>query len=470
MLHLQFISGTVSLLLTLLLFSGCQVEEPVAIQPVEPPAPSPISILFVDVPNIGEQVARRWSAETGGDVKFADTTAQEFADEDYVSAKQFDLVVYPAPLLGDLISADLLSEIPDAAWNKPALECRGLLRHNRNTLSNFGRSRYAIPISNPHFMALIRTEILADKEAAPGTWERLLTVAQQAEGDTGLDFEFPIAIPTAKGWAAKSYLAVAACVIRQRGNLNTLFNRRNMKPLLTTKPFVSSLELLKEIVGGNGGLSPAEVLQQYVDEKTAIAIGWSNKNFLDDGVVETKAYNHTRVCRLPGTKKIFDSDVEDWTVLEGDPYRVEFTGFSATQFSMLNSATHPMDVYQFMGWFGGKQTTDALMSGSQLGSPTRPAHLGNIQNWIGDFLNQETVNQYSDLLSEASESPTYLTFPRIPGSVEYWTELDNAIQRFLSDELDAASALSAAAEKWEEITELYGRENQIEMLRKDDAL
>ena len=147
------------------------------------------------------------------------------------------------------------------------------------------------------------------------------------------------------------------------------------------------------------------------------------------------------------TSRSFNAATQQWTRLEGKPHQVEFTGFAATQVSMLKSASRPIDVYRFISWLGSKQTTSAIMSTSPTGSPTRAAHLGNIEVWIGNRLNTDTMDQYSDLLLAASESPIYCAFPRIPGSKKYWTALEAAVQSFLAGKVDSKTALQQAASR-----------------------
>ena len=453
-------------------FSGCQPENQSSDtekKPVVPEIPKPVSVVLVGNSSAGDEITRLWEAETGGDLSYAEIGLEELVSQDFQALDKTDLLIAPTAMAGELIERDLVSEIPDLVWSSQDLAIRGLLRHNRMTLARFGQKKFGVPIVNPHYMMLIRKEVLeSSKLPVPTTWDQLLVLADKA-GELE-EFKMNVAIPCAQGWAAKSFIAVAAAEIRQRGNLNTLFKRRSLKPLITSPPFVAGLERLKELAGENTLLTPTTVMQEFQKGKAAIAIGWAGSSFFSQSSEDSVIYDNTVASRLPGTRREYDADSQEWKNMAVDSYRVEFTGFASSQIYMLKSASHPMDVYRCLRWLGSKKTTAATLAGTDLGTPTRAAHLGDIQRWVGDVLNSETLDQYSDLLSEAAEYPTYLSFPRIPGSIEYWAALESSVQDFLAGKVDAEAALEKAAEEWEKITEAYGREQQVEMLRKDESL
>ena len=460
-----------ALLITIVMLSlvGCDKPE-TSTESAEPPrVPNPISVVFVEAGGVGDEIARRWEAETGAKVNCTEVSLADFADDDYAVLRKHDVVVSPTMLTGDLLENELITPLPGAVWSSEVLESRGLLRHCRTTLASFGQERFSIPVSNPHFMMLIRNELVETwGRPLPTTWRGMMALVDKA---TELEnFEVNVSIPCAPGWAARSFIAIAAPEIRQRGNLNTLFNRRTMKPMLTTPPFVRGLERLKELAGENISLNPQTTVQQFQSGKSPIAIGWPSRSFEAQSTDESPIYDKTIVSRMPGTRQAYDVKTGKWKSLDVDSHTVEFTGFAATQISILRSASHPVDVYRFVEWLGSKRTTGSVLSVASFGSPTRAAHLGNINNWAGDVFDQRTLDQYSDLLSEAVESPIYLTFPRIPGSVQYWGALEEAVQSFLSGKTDALPALQQAEMRWEEITESFGRKNQLNMLRRDESL
>ena len=417
--------------IALALLTGCEQPVEKSQAPETPRTPNPISVVFVQSDGISNEIARRWEAETGATLKCTEVSIDDCSDNDYELLRTHDVVVAPSMLTGDLLTNEVITELPAAVWSSEILETRGLLRHCRTNLARFGRKRIAIPISNPHFMMLIRSELLETAgRSLPKNWRGMMSVVDKASELEA--FEHSVSIACAPGWAAKSFIAVASPEIRQRGNLNTLFNRRTMKPMLASQPFVRGLERLKELAGENISLTPEMAIQQFQSGKSPIVIGWLSRKFFAETKDETAIFDKTIVSRLPGTHQAYDVKTGKWNSLDVDSHHVELTGFAATQISILRSASHPIDVYRFIEWLGSKRTTSAVLPDASFGSPTRAAHLGNINNWSGEFFNQRTLDQYSDLLGEAVESPVYLSFPRIPGSIQYWEALEEAVQSFLT--------------------------------------
>ena len=56
--------------------------------------------------------------------------------------------------------------------------------------------------------------------------------------------------------------------------------------------------------------------------------------------------------------------------------------------------------------------------------------------------------------------PLQEEYLRIPGTAEYWHELDVNVSSVLGKQMSPKQALDATAESWESITERYGRAAQ----------
>jgi multiple sugar transport system substrate-binding protein len=72
-------------------------------------------------------------------------------------------------------------------------------------------------------------------------------------------------------------------------------------------------------------------------------------------------------------------------------------------------------------------------------------------------------NDYLDIYQQTIA----INFPelRIPGTAEYYDALDVNVQKALSGEISAQEALDATAATWNEITDKFGREDQMAVYR-----
>lgn len=474
-------SGIIASLLfvaQLFMFSGCGNEQPVAVDNPAVQIPNPISVVFVELPDVADAVSRLWSAERSGILTTKDVTSDELFDPDYFAIADHDIIVYPGHLLGQLIADGKISNLPNDVWDSPQLDNRSLLRHNRTTLVRFGKQRWAVPIGNPQFFMLIRNDVLkAAGLQLPKTWSELVALkiglADQKNllADDGKPLPIEITLPSTQGWAAKSFLVMAASRIRHRGILNSLFDRRTMQPLIDREPYIETLKELKLLTGGTTPLDPAGVIESFFSGGSAIAMGWPNRAFLPEGADDdfTQMYDNVSIHRVPGSSRWFDFANDSWQQVDGPVERVELIGFDSRLASILDSASHPTEAYEFLAWLASKQVGNSIFAGSRFGAPTRTSHLGIAQNWTGEVFNQVVSDVFSDLFLEINEEPVFLMFPQIPGSHRYWDALEDSIQQFLAGEIEAQPALEAVALQWNKITDDLDRQQQIEWLRKDQG-
>ncbi len=468
---------SLAVFLPLVFCVGCSVKEQAEREPAAERIPPPISVVFVDFPGVAEKVARQWSAQRNSTVTAIEISTAELFANNYDAICGNDIIVYPGNLMGSLVADDVIAVLPNEVWESTEFENRSLLRHGRTTLARFGRERWAVPIANPQFLMMARNDVLAAlKQPLPQSWSELFELQDRLKNleaaDQGKN-QLPTAVvlPLAEGWAAKSFLMIAASSIRHRGLLNSLFDRHTMQPLLESEPFVVALEELKRLAGDSIGLDPAGVTRKLFSGQAAIAFGWPGKTHFSDELADSVSdlYDKIGIAQVPGSERWFDFQELTWRDVDNGIDRVELVGFASRQASILKSASHPTDAFNFLAWLGSKQVCSSIFSEGKLASPTRTSHLGNTGNWAGDVLNQHTADQFADLVLAINDEPVFMVFPRIRGSHRYWDSLESSVQRFLAGQCQAEQALSDAARDWNKITDEYGREKQIELLRQDQG-
>ncbi len=463
------------LLVLIGMIAGC--SEPPTAEPDETAvSPEPVSVVFVDSPGVMELIARQWTAQTGGLIEGRSVSTQDFLNSDSPPVGE-DVIIYPNQLLGQLVDQQMIYPLSQEFWHSDSVESRSLLRHSRTTLIRFGRDRWAMSLGNPHWMLLIRLDVMQSLAISPPeTWQQLLDLADQLakSGDLsdadGNALPARVAVPSSRGWAARSWLAIAASTIRNRGKLNSLFDRRDMKPLIDQPPYQQAMQQLQRLTQHSREMSPAEVARAFFSGQLAAAVCWPSQALVGDefdaeGLV--KLQGKVFLSRLPGARQTYHFDRQKWQPAEPDISRVELIGFDGRIASVLKSTRHPTDAFQFLAWLSSKRTVASIFSQAQFGSPTRAGHLGDPLLWAGDVLDQSTADQYADLFLQINADPVFLTFPRIRSSERYGAALEDAIQRFLAGEWDATTALQNAAAAWEKITDEQGRDRQIELLRED---
>ena len=110
------------------------------------------------------------------------------------------------------------------------------------------------------------------------------------------------------------------------------------------------------------------------------------------------------------------------------------------------------------------------MTRSEYCGPFFASHLGNVFQWTGEELSQEAGNAYSDQIAESQERKVYFLFPRIPGRFQYLAALDESVRKCLRSQSSAQKTLDRVAERWETITESFGRNEQTRELRLNHGI
>jgi multiple sugar transport system substrate-binding protein len=89
-----------------------------------------------------------------------------------------------------------------------------------------------------------------------------------------------------------------------------------------------------------------------------------------------------------------------------------------------------------------------------------PAGTSTVAEWQAQGWNPADVVEYLHGYYEGLAMPLQEEYLRIPGTAEYWHELDVNVSAVLGRQMKAKQALDATAESWESITERYGRAPQ----------
>jgi len=92
------------------------------------------------------------------------------------------------------------------------------------------------------------------------------------------------------------------------------------------------------------------------------------------------------------------------------------------------------------------------------------AEAGRRRHDRGLYLGRLGCERREDYLSayyKNFNSKTMLTYLRIPGTFEYWDNLDKNLSAAMAGQMTAKEALDKTAETWQQITDRIGRDSQL---------
>ena len=96
-------------------------------------------------------------------------------------------------------------------------------------------------------------------------------------------------------------------------------------------------------------------------------------------------------------------------------------------------------------------------------NPYRISQLENIDLWVDAGMPRELADNYLGAINAAIDNLNMASDMKIPGAQQYTgVVLDTELARYLADEISVEEALENIEQGWEEITEDFGRDEQVE--------
>ncbi len=475
------------------LIPGCQKtpdsrDEPVDVQ-ID--IPDPLCVLVVGDSELGQRVARQWSARRDGKLTVIDQSIAEFETGEFVLPESVDVVIYPPSMMGELVARGRLRMISNDFLGADGYNKIGLLRHFRTSIVRHRNESWAVPLGSPNF-AMLTNRKLFQTISPPETWDEvdrtLAKVAAAIEADpANQKLEPKVDMPLAKGWAVQTFLARVAPAICYRGKLSTVFDRSTIHPLISEPPFVEALDQLREIASQRSAeLDPPGVFELANTGQSAIALSWPALGFasasgsaeIDERVLDSKpgeeagefesTQDTIKIQSLPGMDQWYDQKAGIWIKrTKDDDLRVDLIGFSGLVASVASTCPNERSAWDFLQWLPSKEISKLTMVESSRVGPFRASHLGDMGRWTGDSVSEDVAFEYGDVVSANHERSLALMFPRIPGYSRYLDALDIAVRSAISGEQTSEEALKTAVEAWDEITNELGRDRQSSELRKE---
>ena len=99
-------------------------------------------------------------------------------------------------------------------------------------------------------------------------------------------------------------------------------------------------------------------------------------------------------------------------------------------------------------------------------NPYRVSQFENVDPWVEAGFSEEFAKSYLGAIGASLNNPNMASDLRIPGTQRYeGIVLDRELARFLAGEITVEQALQNVSDGWEEITEEFGREQQLELYK-----
>lgn len=439
-------------------------------QPTQQTSATPLEVVVLDDPRLADAILSEWSSRSEREVSVRPLTAAELFT-DVAEPPSCDVLVYPTPLLGELVRRQWIAPIPPERLTDPTYEFRDILDTVRSREIAWGEQVWGLSFGSPSFVLYYRKDIFERLGLKPPVdWGEYQTIARRLSDRNQLADIPHLAEkwsgtlePLGSRWAAVVCLARAAAYARHPSSYSTLFDYRTMEPLIDQPSFARALHELRlaraDMPDDVDSLEPTDVRDRFYRGEAAMAITWPGSRPLPEGH-DVEVVAATGLSRLPGASDVFNFRTRAWEHRAGTAEYVPLLGIAGRIGSVTRTSRQPVAATRLLMWFTGPELGSQVSRASYFTGPSRQNHLSNVSNWLDPGLPRSAVQEFLDLVQRNQSAPSWLVVPAIPGSDEYLSALDQSVRTAGPELSDAEASLKKVAEQWREITARYGIDSQ----------
>lgn len=394
-----------------------------------------------------------------------------------------DVGVFAAGWGVELDAAGLLEDLDPYIANDDQIDMADIAPYFREFGQKVGGKTKLLMVDGDFQMVYYRTDVLEEAGLAPPqTWEDYLDVASKIHGtDMNGDGEADYGSCIFKKRNAQSYFAIqtfAAPIVQTQGTAQGFhFDNSTMTPLINNAGWKKAFELYK----ATGEFGPPEELNMDIGDTRALfkagrcglLVEWGDPGTLqlddDASAVKGKIYAIAAV----GSREVLNRETGELEPVsaENAPHAVDginyspfaaFGGWAGAVNKNADQATKDA-AYAFLSYMNqAAQSNVDVTIGATGYNPYRLSQLASTDLWVEAGMPEALADNYLGAINGALNNPNMSSDMKIPGAQQYTgVVLDTELARYLAGEISVEEALENIEEGWEEITEDFGRDEQV---------
>lgn len=398
-----------------------------------------------------------------------------------------DVGVFAAGWGVELDASGLLEDLDPYIAKDDKIDLDDIAPYFREFGQKVGGKTKLLMVDGDFQMVYYRKDVLENAGLEPPkTWEDYLDIASKIHGqDMNDDGVADFGSCIFKKRNAQSYFAIqtfAAPIVQTHGTAQGFhFDNSTMKPLINNDGWKKAFELYKE----TGKYGPPEELNMDIGDTRAIfkagrcglLVEWGDPGplQLDDDATAIKGLLYA-VSAL-GSMEVLDRATGKLVPVtsENAPHSVDginyapFAAFGGWAGAINKNATQKKKdaAYAFLSYMSqAAQSSVDVTIGATGYNPYRLSQLASPDLFVEAGMPLELAVNYIGAINEALNSLNMASDMKIPGASNYTgVVLDTELARYLAGEITVEEALENIEAGWEEITEDFGRDEQIEYQR-----
>jgi multiple sugar transport system substrate-binding protein len=415
-------------------------------------------------------------------------------------AHTYDILIIPADWAGDIMGGGYVLPLDDfiKKYGFPAWE--DVVPTVRNKILSWGGKLYATPYDGdchifhwrkdalevPEYQDKFKDQYGYRYNIPPRTWEEVLDIAKFFTGwdwnkdgkpDYGIGLVFRRGSQTP--WFFIDVVAqyavmppeVPGKIDKYRGIL--YFDPETMEALCDTPGWVEGFRLFRELLkyAPPGAINWAigDLRPTFLSDSpgVAMAVDWGDLGVLSASPEKSRVKDKVGFSKIPGASKYYDREKGSWVEKFNQIAILNFGGWIGV---ISKWSKNPEAAYHFLSFLASPEIDihDVSEGKRDTGrNPYRFSHFENIDAWVelGGW-SRKSAEEYLKVIKSIYDDPNALTDLRIPGQPEYWDALDIAISEVLTDIKTPEDAAKWTKQRWEEITDKRGRDQQKKLYRE----
>jgi multiple sugar transport system substrate-binding protein len=394
-----------------------------------------------------------------------------------------DVGVFAAGWGVELDAAGLLEDLDPYIAADSKIDLDDIAPYFREFGQKVGGKTKLLMVDGDFQMVYYRTDVLNSAGLAPPkTWEDYLDVASKIHGqDMNGDGEADYGSCIFKKRNAQSYFAIqtfAAPIVQTQGTAQGFhFDNASMKPIVNNEGWKKAFELYK----ATGEFGPPEELNMDIGDTRALfkagrcglIVEWGDPGTLqlddDATAIRGKMYAISAV----GSTEVLDRATGKLVPVSATsaPYAIDginyapfaaFGGWAGAVNKKADAKTKAA-AYAFLSYMNQPaQSGIDVTIGATGYNPYRTSQLASTDLWVKAGMPQALADNYLGAINGAIANLNMASDMKIPGAQKYTSVvLDTELARYLAGEITVDEALANIEEGWEEVTEDFGRDEQV---------
>ena len=394
-----------------------------------------------------------------------------------------DVGVFAAGWGVELDAAGLLEDLDPYVAADTKINMDDIAPYFREFGQKVGGKTKLLMVDGDFQMVYYRNDVLEKAGLQPPkTWEDYIDVASKIHdmdmnGDGVPDYGSCIF----KKRNAQSYFAIqtiAASIVQTQGTAQGFhFDNATMKPLINNDGWKKAFELYKE----TGKYGPPEELNMDIGDTRALfkagrcglLIEWGDPGTLQLDPDATAVKGLIYAVGAVGSKEVLDRATGKLVPVSAETAPNAVDGINYAPFAAfggwagaINAKADPAKkaaAYAFLSYMNQAAESNVDVTRGATGyNPYRLSQLASTDLWVAAGMPEALAVNYLGAINGALNNANMASDMKIPGAQKYTgVVLDTELARYLAGEITVDEALANIEAGWEEITDDFGRDEQI---------